>query len=131
MPTIGRLSARSIRLPTYMDAMKPQKSSGCCVIRSGPGETPWTMRAASITAGMGPEGAPSAGMGAKPALDRVGDEARDDVGRARDDADEEAEHGAAADRHHGVAPLLAGGQELPQLRLGGPRRVALPRLCHR
>ena len=52
-------------LPTYIEAMKPQKSAGCCWMRSGPGDTPWTMRAASITAGMGPEGTPSASMGTK------------------------------------------------------------------
>src|SRR5947208_10586142 len=46
-----------------MDAMKPQKSSGCCLIRSGPGETPCTIMAASITAGIGPEGTPSASIG--------------------------------------------------------------------
>ena len=48
-----------------MDAMKPQKSSGCCLIRSGPGETPCTIIAASMTAGIGPEGTPSASIGTK------------------------------------------------------------------
>ena len=48
-----------------MEAMKPQNSSGDCVIRSGPGETPCTIMAASITAGMGPDGTPRASMGTK------------------------------------------------------------------
>ena len=43
--------------------MKPQKSSGCCLMRSGPGDTPCTIIAASITAGIGPEGTPRASMG--------------------------------------------------------------------
>ena len=46
-----------------MDAMNPQNSSGCCLIRNGPGDTPWTIMAASITAGIGPEGTPRASIG--------------------------------------------------------------------
>src|SRR5207249_9083002 len=59
-------------------------------------------------------------------LDRVGDEARDDVRRARHDADEEAEHGAPPDRPRRLPPLLARGQELaePWLDDLGGRRLA-------
>ena len=45
--------------------MKPQNSSGCCWISSGPGATPCTIIAASITAGTGPDGTPSASIGTK------------------------------------------------------------------
>ena len=112
-PTSGRFRISSTTLPTYIEAMKPQKSAGCCWISSGPGDTPCTIIAASITAGIGPDGTPSAsigtiapevaalfadsgpatpatapvaellGMPRQPPLDRVGHEARDDVGRAR------------------------------------------------
>src|SRR5213593_1075240 len=62
-PTSGRLRINRTTLPTYMEAMNPQNSSGCCLIRSGPGETPCTIIAASITAGIGPEGTPRASIG--------------------------------------------------------------------
>src|SRR5438552_19002172 len=62
-PTSGRLRMSKTTFPTYIDAMKPQKSSGCCLMRSGPGDTPCTIIAASITAGIGPEGTPRASMG--------------------------------------------------------------------
>jgi len=64
-PTSGRFRISSTTLPTYIEAMNPQKSSGCCLISSGPGDTPCTIIAASITAGIGPEGTPSASMGTK------------------------------------------------------------------
>src|SRR3990167_6520048 len=62
-PTSGRFRISSTALPTYMDAMNPQNSSGCCLISSGPGDTPCTIIAASMTAGIGPEGTPSASIG--------------------------------------------------------------------
>src|SRR3989338_1842462 len=62
-PTSGRLRISRTTLPTYMEAMKLQNSSGWFLMSSGPGETPWTIIAASMTAGMGPEGTPSASIG--------------------------------------------------------------------
>ena len=50
-------------LPTYIEAMKPQKSFGSCWMRSGPGDTPWTIMAASSSAAIGTPGTPSASMG--------------------------------------------------------------------
>ena len=52
-------------LPTYIEAMKPQKSVGSCWISSGPGVTPCTIIAASSSAAIGPAGTPSASMGTK------------------------------------------------------------------
>ena len=52
-------------LPTYIEAMKPQKSFGSWLIRSGPGVTPWTIMAARSSAAMGTPGTPSASMGTK------------------------------------------------------------------
>ena len=52
-------------LPTYIEAMKPQKSFGSCWISSGPGVTPWIIIAASRSAAMGTPGTPSASMGTK------------------------------------------------------------------
>src|SRR3954470_818591 len=49
-------------------------------------------------------------------LDRIGEEARDDVGRARDDADQETHYGAARDRPCGIAPLLAVRPQLAEFR---------------
>src|SRR5215468_3112563 len=40
-PTRGRFRASSIRLPTYMEAMKPQNTSGCSLTSCGPGGMPW------------------------------------------------------------------------------------------
>src|SRR5258705_8995939 len=62
-PTSGRFNTSSTTLPTYMLATNPQNSSGCCVINMGPGEMPWTMIAANITAVIGPVGMPSANIG--------------------------------------------------------------------
>ena len=151
-PTSGRLSASSIRLPTYIEAMKPQNTSGCSVTSCGPGGTPWISSAAISTAVTGPVGRPSASIGTKAPveaalladsgpgdagdralaellrmlgdalLQRIGQEARDDVRRARHDADQEAQHRAARDRHRRLAPFLAGRQQLAQPR----RRSTLP-----
>src|SRR3977135_2201746 len=118
MPTSGRLSASSIRLPTYIEATKPQKTLGCSFTSVGPGGTPWIISAAISTAGMGPVGRPRASIGtnapvvvalsrsaragarALPELRRmlgetplhaIGQEARDDMGRAGREPDQEAE----------------------------------------
>ncbi len=50
-------------LPTYIEAMKPQKSCGSCWISSGPGVTPCTIMAASSSAAIGTPGTPSASIG--------------------------------------------------------------------
>ena len=65
MPTSGRLSASSMRLPTYMEATKPQNTSGCSFTSVGPGATPWIISAAISTAVIGPVGRPSASIGTK------------------------------------------------------------------
>ena len=65
MPTRGRLSRRSTTFPTYMLAISPQKIAGCSLMNSGPGVIPWTMSAASRTAGIGPVGTPRASMGTR------------------------------------------------------------------
>ena len=51
-------------------------------------------------------------------LQRVGHEARNDMRRARHDADDEAQHRAARDRHRRLAPFLAGRQQFAQARRG-------------
>ena len=48
-------------------------------------------------------------------LHRIGEEARNDVRGARNDADEEAHHGAARDRPAGLAPFLAVRPQFAQL----------------
>src|SRR2546428_3817087 len=63
MPTRGKLSASNIRLPTYIDATKPQKTLGCSFTSVGPGGTPWIISAAISTAVIGPVGRPSASIG--------------------------------------------------------------------
>src|SRR5262245_30871920 len=64
-PTSGRFKINRMTLPTYIEAMNPQKSFGFCWIRNGPGDTPWTIMAASSSAAMGTPGTPSASMGTK------------------------------------------------------------------
>ena len=65
--TKGRLSRSRMKLPIYMLAMTPQKSSGCSAIIMGPGVTPWMSSAPSrIGSGRG-EGDPQ---------DKEGDEGR-------------------------------------------------------
>src|SRR5258708_34520338 len=65
MPTSGKLSASNIRLPTYIDATKPQKMLGCSFTNVGPGGTPWIISAAISTAGVGPGGRPGASIRAQ------------------------------------------------------------------
>src|SRR5258708_20048116 len=60
MPTSGKLSASNIRLPTYIEATKPQNTLGCSFTNVGPGGTPWIISAAISTAAIGPGGKPSA-----------------------------------------------------------------------
>ena len=40
IPTSGRLMISSIRLPTHIEAIMPQTSSGCFCITCGPGTMP-------------------------------------------------------------------------------------------
>src|SRR5437763_16000407 len=63
MLTSGKLSASNIRLPTYIEATKPQKTFGCSFTSVGPGGTPWIISAAISTAVIGPVGRPSASIG--------------------------------------------------------------------
>jgi hypothetical protein len=59
------LSASSIRLPTYIEATKPQNTLGWSLTSVGPGGTPWISSAAISTAVTGPVGIPSASIGTK------------------------------------------------------------------
>src|SRR5438128_12098037 len=63
MLTSGKLSASNMRLPTYIEATKPQNTFGCSFTSVGPGGTPWINSAAISTAVIGPVGRPSASMG--------------------------------------------------------------------
>ena len=63
MPIIGRLMTTSMRLPIHMLAMRPQNSSGCCVITCGPGAMPWIIMAPIISAITGVDGMPSVSSG--------------------------------------------------------------------
>ena len=49
-PISGRLSTISMRLPTHMQATRPQKSCGLSVMACGPGSMPWIIMAPSISA---------------------------------------------------------------------------------
>ena len=62
-PISGRFSMTSIRLPTHMLAISPQKSSGFCVITCGPGAMPWIVSAPSISAITALAGMPSVSVG--------------------------------------------------------------------
>src|SRR4030042_4383283 len=59
MPTIGRFRTSSIRLATYMLAIRPQNRLGLEVISSGPGEMPWIMNPPSNIAAEEEKGSPS------------------------------------------------------------------------
>src|SRR5712692_3422067 len=62
-PTSGRFRINKITLPTYIEAMKPQKRFGSLLISNGPGVTPWTIMAASNSAATGVPGTPRASIG--------------------------------------------------------------------
>src|SRR4029453_9521109 len=64
-PTSGKLSASSIRLPTYIEATKPQNTLGWSLTRVGPGGTPGIRSAEISTAVTGPVGIPNASIGTK------------------------------------------------------------------
>src|SRR5262245_1660227 len=63
MPMSGRLMTSNMALPTHIDAMMPQNSSGWLTITRGPGAMPWTVMAPIIIAMLAPEGMPSARSG--------------------------------------------------------------------
>ena len=59
----GRLSTTSIRLPTHIEAMSPQKSLGFDVITCGPGWMLWMVIAPTIIAITAFSGMPSVSSG--------------------------------------------------------------------
>ena len=63
MPTSGRLSTTSIRLPIHMLAISPQNRPGRSVITRGPGAMPWIISAPIISAMVGLPGIPSVSIG--------------------------------------------------------------------
>ena len=63
MPISGRLRTTSIRLPTHIEAIIPQKSCGRSVITCGPGAMPWIIIAPIISAITGFDGMPSVSSG--------------------------------------------------------------------
>src|SRR5438132_11744062 len=69
MLTSGKLSASNMRLPTYIEATKPQNTFGCSFTSVGPGGTPWIISAAISTAVIGPVGRPSASLGTNAAVE--------------------------------------------------------------
>ena len=56
-------------LPRYMEAITPQKTSGCSTIRNGPGLTPLMSRQAKIMAMAAFPGIPRVSRGMKEELD--------------------------------------------------------------
>jgi len=65
----GRFNTSSMALPVYMLVMIPQKTSGACLTRSGPGGSPWVISAPRRIAMTALAGMPrvSSGMNAPPA----------------------------------------------------------------
>jgi hypothetical protein len=59
----GRLSITSSRLPTHIEAMRPQKSAGSSSMTFGPGTMPWMMNAPTSRAMTGCAGRPSVSSG--------------------------------------------------------------------
>src|SRR5438128_283923 len=60
---IGRLMITSIRLPTHMETIRPQKRLGFLIMTSGPGWIPWMIIAPAIVAITAFEGMPSVSIG--------------------------------------------------------------------
>ncbi len=63
MPIIGRLRTTSIRLPTHIDAIRPQNNPGLLVITCGPGWMLWMVIAPTIIAITAFSGMPSVRSG--------------------------------------------------------------------
>ena len=144
-PISGRLRISSMTLPTYMLAMTPQKTSGCCVISIGPGCTSWMTSAPSRSAVTALLGMPSDSIGiiapataelfadsgpATPSIaplpnleglargcrsTRVGDERRGHRVASGQHAEPEAEKAAPEDRLPGLDPVVDRGQQIPNL----------------
>jgi hypothetical protein len=53
----------SIRLPSHIEAIMPQNSSGCLIITCGPGTMPWMVMAPTISAITALGGMPSVSSG--------------------------------------------------------------------
>ena len=153
--TSGRLSASSIRLPTYIEATKPQNTSGCSVTSCRPGRDAVDHQRADQHRGdragrdaerqhrhegagggrvVGRFRAGDAGdralaeflrMLGDALLQRIGQEAGNDVRRAGNDADDEAEHGAARDRHRRLRAIPAGSATARAISARSPRRSPL------
>ena len=62
-PTSGRLMTTSIKLPSHIETIKPQNSSGCLVMTCGPGTMPWMVMAPTISAITALGGMPSVSSG--------------------------------------------------------------------
>ena len=62
-PMSGRFRSTSIRLPTHIETMMPQKSAGSSLITLGPGVMPWMMKAPIISAITGCAGMPRVSIG--------------------------------------------------------------------
>jgi len=62
-PTSGRLRISSIRLPTHIEAIRPQNRVGFFVITSGPGWMLWMFMAPTISAITTLEGTPNVSNG--------------------------------------------------------------------
>ena len=65
MPISGKLRITSIRLPSHIETIMPQKSCGFSVITCGPGWMPWIIIAPTISAITGLGGMPSVSSGMK------------------------------------------------------------------
>src|SRR6478752_2956820 len=62
-PTNGKLMMTSMRLPSHIEAIMPQNSSGCLVMTCGPGTMPWMVIAPTINAITALGGMPSVSSG--------------------------------------------------------------------
>src|SRR4051812_25071946 len=130
-------------LPIYMLATSPQKSCGFSEMKSGPGLNPHSTSAASRIAVVPDPGIPSVSSGTSaPGLvivrafgrsdafdhagaerlaasgerlfDAIGNERRDGRARARQDADQEADHRAVHECEAAIAQVLHGWQQVSQ-----------------
>ena len=63
MPIIGRFRISNIAFPIYMLVTTPQKISGWLFKIIGPGVTPWTIKAARISAVIMLKGTPNVNKG--------------------------------------------------------------------
>src|SRR5215475_3429427 len=101
MPTSGRFKIKRMTLPIYMLATRPQNTSGCSVSSSGPGCTPWMVRADSKIAVAGIEGMPSASSGI--------------MADTRDDPENKADDRCSPDRRRGIPQILPARYQILEL----------------